>query len=114
MGDGATLGELRRRVADFVAKRNWEGYHNPKDLAIALAVEASELLELFQWRSVEQVEALLPEMKDSISEELADIFIYGLSLANALSIDLSEAILRKMERNEERFPVDRFKGRAYG
>lgn len=114
MGDEETLGELRKRVADFVSRRDWEVFHNPKDLAIAMAVEASELLELFQWRSPEEVEELLPELRGRMEEELADIFIYGLSMANTLDMDLSAAILRKLEANERRFPVERFKGRAYG
>ncbi|MFQ5838355.1 MAG: nucleotide pyrophosphohydrolase [Thermoplasmata archaeon] len=114
MADDATLGELSSRIAEFVSKREWEVFHNPKDLAIAMAVEVSELLELFQWRRREEIESRLPEEKAKIAEELADVFIYGLSMANALSIDLSEAILRKVKRNEERFPVERFRGRAHG
>ncbi|MFQ5919296.1 MAG: nucleotide pyrophosphohydrolase [Thermoplasmata archaeon] len=114
MGDEATLGELRDRVAAFVAAREWETFHHPKDLALALSVEASELLELFQWRSRHEIDRLLPELKGRIAEELADVFIFGLSMANALSIDLSQAILDKMEENEERFPTENFRGRAYG
>ncbi len=114
MGKEADLESLRKRVAEFVAEREWEVYHNPKDLAIAIAVEASELLELFQWKSLEEVKTMLPQAKERISEELADVFIYGLSMANALSIDLSEAILRKIVKNQERFPVDRHRGNAYG
>lgn len=112
MGDEATLGELRSRVADFVSRREWEVFHNPKDLAIALSVEASELLELFRWRDVEEIESTLPKLKVSIADELADVLIYSLSMANTLSIDLTEAILAKMERNEERFPVEKYRGRA--
>ncbi len=114
MGNEATLGELRGRVAAFVAAREWEGYHNPKDLALALSVEAAELLELFRWRGRQEVDDLLPELEGRIADELADVFIFGLSLANAVSVDLSEAILRKMEANEERFPVEKYRGRAYG
>jgi NTP pyrophosphatase (non-canonical NTP hydrolase) len=113
MGDEATLGELRDRVAEFVAAREWEGFHHPKDLALALSVEASELLELFRWRGRQEIERLLPELRERIAEELADVFIFGLSLANAAAIDLSHAILSKMEENEERFPVEKFRGRAY-
>ncbi len=113
MGDAESVGSLSRRVAEFVAKREWEIFHNPKDLAIALSVEASELLELFQWRSPEEIAGMLPDLKGEIAEELADVFIYGLSMANSLSIDLEKAILQKLEKNEHRYPVDRFKGRAY-
>lgn len=114
MGDEATLGQLRRKVADFVGRRDWEPFHNPKDLALALSVEAAELLELFRWRSPEEVEALLPEMKDSIVDELADVLIFALSMANVLQVDLGQAVLRKLEKNEDRFPAERFRGRAYG
>lgn len=113
MGDKGSLSSLSHRVADFVTQREWEVFHNPKDLAIALLVEASELLELFQWRSREEVAVVLPEIRREIAEELADVFIYGLSMANSLSIDLEKAILQKLEENESRFPVERFRGRAY-
>ncbi|MFQ5986857.1 MAG: nucleotide pyrophosphohydrolase [Thermoplasmata archaeon] len=114
MGNEATLGELRGLIAAFVAAREWEGFHNPKDLALALSVEASELLELFRWRGRKEVEEHLPELMDRIAEELADVFIFGLSLANAVSLDLSAAIIQKMEENEVRFPVEKYRGRAYG
>ncbi|MDX1534214.1 MAG: nucleotide pyrophosphohydrolase [Thermoplasmata archaeon] len=113
MGDEATLGELRDRVAAFVAARDWEKFHHPKDLALALTVEASELLELFRWRSREEVDAMVSELRQPIAEELADVFIFGLSLANALALDLTGAIQRKMAANEERFPVETYRGRAY-
>lgn len=113
MGDEGSLDSLSDKIAEFVSQREWEIFHNPKDLAIALSVEASELLELFQWRSREEVAELLPEIKQQIGEELADVFIYGLSMANSLSIDLEKAITRKLEKNEQRYPVHRFRGRAY-
>lgn len=114
MAPDTTLEELGQRVARFVARREWEPYHNPKDLALALAVEAAELLELFQWRTPTEIEALLPELREAIAGELADVFIYGLSMGNVLDLNLAEAIRRKLEHNEDRFPVDRFRGRAYG
>lgn len=113
MGNQGRLSSLSQRVADFVAQRQWEVFHNPKDLAIALSVEASELLELFQWRSREEVAEALPDIRGTISEELADVFIYGISMANSLSIDLEEAILQKLEKNERKYPVERFRGRAH-
>lgn len=114
MGDEATLGDLRNRIAEFVAAREWEPFHNPKDLALALSVEASELLELFQWQTREEIETLRGKMRKPIADELADVFIYGLSMANALSLDLTEAILHKIEKNEKRFPEERFRRRPPG
>lgn len=108
----ATLAALRDHVSAFVQAREWERYHNPKDLAIALSVEASELLERFLWRQTPAGGRLSAEDRDGIAEELADVFIYGLSLCNALRLDASEAILAKLAKDEAKYPVERFKGRA--
>lgn len=113
MGDRPTLEELANQVADFVAEREWEVFHTPRDLAMALSIEASELLELFLWRSREEVTARLPDIQEQVAGELADVLIYALSLANALSVDPSEVVVKKLRENAERFPVDRFRGRAY-
>lgn len=98
---------LRRAVADFVRERDWERYHNPKDLAVSLCIEAAELLELFQWREPDS----LPE-NARVAEELADVAIYCLSVANALDIDLSSAVENKLRRNAERYPASEWRGRA--
>ncbi len=113
MGDAATLQELGDLVADFVARREWEPFHNPKDLALALSVEASELVEIFRWKGRQEVAAALPELRDAIADELADVIIYALSMANASSVDLTQAVQSKLERNEARFPVEEFRGRAW-
>ena len=111
MADAATtVAELRERVRAFVHARDWEPFHTPKDLAIALSVEASELVEPFLWRDAS---ARLPaEDRASVAEELADVLIYGLSLANALDLDLSEAVLDKLHKDEGKYPAGRFRGRA--
>ncbi|MCX8183023.1 MAG: nucleotide pyrophosphohydrolase [Crenarchaeota archaeon] len=105
---------MKNRVREFVSKRGWEKYHNPKDLAEAICIEAAELLEVFQWASVEEA---LSWRKDSskmgsLREELADVLIYCLSMANTLGIDLSEAVFRKLEKNEEKYPAEKYFGRA--
>jgi len=105
-----TVGELRERVGQFVRARDWERFHAPKDLATAISIEASELLEIFLWRSVTPAEEIPPLDRASASEELADIVIYGLSLANALHLDLSDAVLSKLKKDEAKYPVDRFRG----
>ena len=113
MADGSTtVASLRERVADFVTEREWKMYHNPKDLAIALSVEASELLDLFQWTRPEEVDLTDPRLRSAIEEELADVFIYALHLANSIECDLSEVTLRKIAKNAKKYPVERYRGRA--
>jgi dCTP diphosphatase len=111
-----TLADLRQRVAEFVSARDWEQYHVPKNLSVAIAVEAAELMEHFQWLTHEQAaEAVRDEAtRIGVIDELADVLIYGLSLANALDVDVSAAILSKLERNERRFPAEEWRGRARG
>jgi dCTP diphosphatase len=109
---GTSLGALRERVAAFVEAREWVGFHVPKDLAIAISVEAAELLEIFQWRDPGPSETWPPEVRAAVAEELADVLIYGVSLANVLRLDLSDAVLAKLAKDEAKYPVDRFRGRA--
>jgi len=111
MDSKVSVGELRELVARFVSERDWEKYHNPKDLAIGLSVEAAELLELFLWERIE-LEKLQGELAERAKEELADIAIYCLSFANAQGWDLSELIKSKVRRNEEKYPARKYRGRA--
>jgi NTP pyrophosphatase (non-canonical NTP hydrolase) len=114
MDDRTTLADLRRRVAAFIAARNWEQFHTPKNLSASIAIEAAELVEHFQWLTDEQAEAAVQDEKKlaAVADEMADVVIYALSLANALGVDVSEAVLGKLERNEERFPAEEWRGRA--
>lgn len=111
-----TFFDLRQRVAEFVAARDWEQFHVPKNLSVAIAVEAAELMEHFQWLTPEQAaSALRDEAKlAAVADELADVLIYVLSLANALDVDVSTTVLEKLERNEERYPAAEWRGRARG
>lgn len=109
-----TIRALRERVQAFVQERDWEGFHNPKDLSTALAVEAGELLERFLWQPPTRASDLRPEERSAIAEELADVLIYGLHLANALAIDVSEAVEAKVTKTAGKYPVERFRGRAPG
>jgi dCTP diphosphatase len=101
-----TIGELRQIIAEFVEARNWEGYHSPKNLAASIVIEAGELLEPFQWLEREESINLLQEdvQRQAIADELADVVIYCLCFANATGLDVSEAVARKMARNQLRFP----------
>ncbi|MGG0845614.1 nucleotide pyrophosphohydrolase [Peribacillus simplex] len=96
--------ELTEKVLQFRNERNWSQFHNPKDLAISLTLEASELLENFQWKTSE--EAIEERMSD-IKDELADVIIYSILLSNELGIDPKEAILQKIKKNELKYPVDK-------
>lgn len=99
--------KLMNKVIEFRDKRNWQQFHNPKDLAISLSIEASELLENFQWKdSEEAVENNLNNIKD----EIADILIYSILMSNELNIDIETAIIEKLEKNKIKYPVDK----AYG
>jgi dCTP diphosphatase len=114
MDDHTTLADLRRRIAEFVAARDWEQFHTPKNLSASIAIEAAELLEHFQWLTDEQAAAAMQDEEKlaAVADEMADVVIYALSLANALDVDVSEAVLDKLERNERRFPADEWRGRA--
>ncbi|TVT27411.1 nucleotide pyrophosphohydrolase [Salinicoccus cyprini] len=97
------MDELIKEVNKFRDERNWRQYHNAKDLSLSLSLEASELLENFQWITAEEG---IEKNRQNIEEELADVFIYGLMLADDMNIDMKEAILRKLEKNKEKYPVD--------
>jgi NTP pyrophosphatase (non-canonical NTP hydrolase) len=109
-----TVEALKRAVAEFRDARDWKKYHNPKDLAVSISIEANELLELFQWKDAQEVEALIhePRKQHRIKEELADIVIYCLGACDSLEIDLSDAIRSKLALNAERYPVEKVKGSA--
>lgn len=113
MVDSSTsVAELRERVRLFVHARDWERFHSPRDLAMAISIEGSELLENFLWREPGLPATWSPEARDAVAEELADVVIYALSLANALDLDLSDAILAKLKKDEAKYPRDQYRGRA--
>jgi NTP pyrophosphatase (non-canonical NTP hydrolase) len=112
--DSATsVAELRTLVADFVAERDWSQFHSPKNVSMALAIEAAELMEHFQWLTTEASRKLKdePTKLAEIGEELADVIGYSFALANELGIDVSSAIRAKMEKNAAKYPAEQFRGR---
>jgi len=113
--DATTVGELRRLVADFVVQRQWQCYHDPKNLAMSVAIEAAELMEHFQWVRNEELGELLEraEARAAIRDEVADVLCYVLALANVLALDLSSALADKMRRNAAKYPVEQFRGRYF-
>ena len=108
-----TIQELKERMAQFVRERDWEQFHTPKNLSMSIAIEAAELMEHFQWLTVEQSKSLDADALQDISEELADIVIYALSLSNFLELDLAEAIVGKMEKNIRKYPKEKVRGKAH-
>jgi len=110
-----TVDELRSQVAEFVAARQWEPFHTPKNLSMSLAIEAAELMEHFQWISGEAADQVLqqPQSLQAIGEELADVICYALALANRLQIDVSTTLAAKMQKNASKYPVEEYLGR-YG
>lgn len=115
MHDGATtVAELRERVLAFVREREWEQFHAPKNLSMALAAEAGELMEHFLWSTPEQSRAVVqdPVKRHKIEEEIADVVIYALEFANMTGIDVSAAIERKLALNATKYPVEKARGRS--
>lgn len=105
---------LQARLRAFAEERDWDRYHSPKNIATALAVEAAELLENFQWLTEEESRRLLERPEDfrAVREEIADVQIYLLRLADLLGIDLEPAVTEKMAKNAEKYPVEFAKGNA--
>lgn len=109
-----TVAELKARVLAFVQARDWEQFHTPKNLSMALAAETGELMEHFLWATPEQSQALAadPAKREKIADELADVVVYALEFANITGIDVAAAIESKMRANALKYPVEKARGRA--
>jgi NTP pyrophosphatase (non-canonical NTP hydrolase) len=108
-----TLANVRQMMREFVAERQWEKYHTPKNLAASVAVESGELLELFQWLTSEEATKRAvhdPAFRKAVGEELCDVLMYLVSLANALDLDIATAIEHKMARNRMKYPPEQYQG----
>jgi dCTP diphosphatase len=103
---------LRARVREFAAERDWEQFHNPKNLAMAVAGEAGELIEHFQWLTPEQADSLPPAAREEVALECADVLLFLLRLTDRLGIDLAAAAERKLVLNANKYPIAKSKGRA--
>lgn len=98
--------EIIKTLIKFRNERDWEQFHNPKDLALAINVEAGELLELFLWKDATEAD------KEKVKEELADVFAFAFLLAEKYGFDVKEIVLEKIKKNAEKYPVDKAKGTA--
>ncbi len=104
------LDEIKKKLRQFALARDWDQFHSPKNLSMALAVEASELRERVQWRSEEQSSNLTVEQHKAVEEEMADVFLYLLRLADKLNINLLKAADDKISKNELKYPAEKVKG----
>ncbi|UCD28811.1 MAG: nucleotide pyrophosphohydrolase [Planctomycetota bacterium] len=108
-----TVAELRQLIADFIRERDWEQFHDPKNLAMAIGTEAAELMEHFRWVKNDESRDMAcdPEVKAKAGEELADILAFVLSFANTAGIDITTSLKAKMAKNDKKYPADQYKGR---
>ncbi len=105
------LNELIKRIIAFRNARDWKQFHNPKDVALSLVLEAAEVMEHFQWKSKEEMEKYIVTNKSDIGEELADVLYWVLLMSADLNIDILNALEEKIKKNEEKYPVEKSKGR---
>ena len=108
-----TLQNLKDEVRTFVEERDWRKFHSPKNLAMSLAIETSELMEHFQWLTTEESRDLDDSVRSQAAEELADVICYALGIANELEIDIATTFQAKMAKNRQKYPVEQIRGR-YG
>ena len=107
-----SLEQIKIRLREFAAERDWDQFHSPKNLAMALIVEAAELVEHFQWLTEEQSQTLPPKKLAEVEQEIADIQIYLIRLADKLGVDMEKAVNAKIELNEKKYPAEKVRGRA--
>ena len=101
---------MQARIREFVAERDWERFHTPKNVAAALSVEAAELLEIFTWLTPEESSALQAREREHAAEEIADVLVYALRLADLLGVDIGEAVDAKLRANALRYPAEAVRG----
>ena len=101
---------LTKKIVAFRDRRNWKQFHNPKDLSLSLVLEATEVMEHFQWKNTKEVEEHIKNNKAEISEELADVFYWVLLMSHDLKIDIEKALERKIDINDKKYPVEKSKG----
>ena len=105
------LNDLQNLVVKFRDARDWKQFHNPKDTSLSLVLEAAELMEHFQWKNAEEIEAYLKTNKVDVAEELADVLYWVLLIGHDLEIDIADAFKKKLKKNDEKYPVEKAKGK---
>ena len=104
--------KIKNEIRKFVDERDWEQFHTPKNLSMALSVEASELLEIFQWQKADEYKNANKKQKEMIKDEIADIFYYLVRISDKLNIDIEKALIKKMKKNRKKYPKRLVKGKA--
>lgn len=102
--------DLQEKVAKFITERDWNQFHSPKNIAMSIAIESAEIMEIFQWRTTEESKEIIEKKRAEIEDEVADVMIYLLSFVNVCNIDLYNAVIKKIERNKKRFPIEKVYG----
>lgn len=106
------ISELTKIIVSFRDARNWKQFHNPKDVALSLVLEATEVMEHFQWKNKDEIEKYIKSNKDDIADELADVMYWVLLMSHDLNIDITKSVEKKLKKNEDKYPVDKAKGNA--
>ena len=105
------ISQLTKRILDFIKDRDWNQFHNPKDLALSLVLESAEVMEHFQWKNNEEMREYLNSNKNEVAEELVDVLYWVLLMSHNLDIDIKKAFEDKMTKNELKYPVDKARGK---
>jgi NTP pyrophosphatase (non-canonical NTP hydrolase) len=106
-----SLNELIQKIIEFRDARDWKQFHNPKDVALSLSLEASEVVEHFQWKNNKEIHKYVKVHKDEIGEELADVFYWVLLMSHDLDIDIIDALDKKIDLNDKKYPIEKSKGK---
>ncbi|HTL48070.1 MAG TPA: nucleotide pyrophosphohydrolase [Verrucomicrobiae bacterium] len=107
-----TIDALKQKIGKFIRDRDWEQFHSAKNLSMSMAIEAAELMELFQWQAPDR-KPLVPDLRKKVEHELADVAIYVMDFCNLYGIDLSEAIVKKLRHNEAKYPAAQVRGKTH-
>ena len=105
-----SIRDLTTRINAFRDSRDWRQFHNPKDMAVSISIESAELLEQFQWKNAEECETHLLENREAVADEMADVAIYLFELADLLEMDLGKEMLRKLDKNAVKYPIEKARG----
>jgi NTP pyrophosphatase (non-canonical NTP hydrolase) len=106
-----SLEELQKKIIEFRDKRNWKQFHNPKDVALSLTLEAGEFMEHYQWKNEKEIDEYVTKNKEALGDELADVLYWTLLASHDLEIDLTKALEKKLKKNEKKYPVKKSKGK---